>query len=564
MKARRITALALLAAALVAGSANSATAATSADMERAVTQALADKGLGASDAPGCAVSVTGRDGLRFARGYGGAHLEQATPFALDTVSETGSVAKQFTAAEILLLAADGKLSLDDDIRRYLPEMPDYGAPIRIYDLLHQTSGVREWATLAALRGYPRFYRKIYGMPDLLRLVAGQRSLNFTPGERYEYSNSNYGLLAIIVERVSGRSAQAFAAERIFGPLGMKDTQWRDDLRRIVPRRAAAYRRTASGYELAMPTEDVFGHGALLTTVGDLQIWNDAILQGRLSPYVTREMLTPGRLRNGETRAYGGGVVLADYRGHRLVRHGGVTAGYTAQLWGFPDDGLSIAMLCNIQVGDMGEIAARAADAALGLPAPTPPVAAAPKAAARLKPGYYGSASGEMIAIARDGHATTADLFNRKGPSVLVANGTGGFTTGETPGLELRVVAPDELAAALDGHDPTRFRILDPTSPTASPEGTFASADLAAAFTARREGASYRMELDDRLADDPIWFELQWLTGDSYLARLHTKSGYIRDDFVAQVSPAGLALSAVMGLQGVDNLTFRRVAPPAGH
>lgn len=526
----------------------------------AVAQALAAKGIGAADAPGCAISVTGPAGAAFEAAYGAADLEQATPFSVATISETGSVAKQITAAEVLLLAEDGRLALGDDVRRYLPELPDYGAPVRIYDLLHQTSGVREWATLAALRGAPRFYRKVYRLADLLRLVAGERQLNFAPGARYEYSNSNYGLLTLVVERVSGESAQAFAARRIFGPLGMDHTRWRDDLRRLTPGRAQAYRRTASGYALYPPLEEVYGHGALLTTVADLQAWNAALLSGRLSTYVTREVLSPGRLRDGATRAYGAGVVLTRYRGHRVVRHGGTTAGYTAQLWGFPDDGVSIALLCNLQAGDMGEIAAAAADAALDLPRETPP----PTAAAARTPfetGYYRSASGEMIVLSGHGVTTRADVFNRKGPGVLVSEGTGGYGTLETPGLRLQAAGRRAIYAALDGHDPTLFRRVAAAPPTVSPVGRFVSPELGVSYVVERANNGYRMALADPAADDPIWFDLERLTGDSYLARLHTESGYIRDDFFVQMSARGFALSSVMGLQAVDGLRFRRLAGP---
>ena len=556
---RRGLAATAVAVSLLASSA-AAAAPDAAVVRASVEQVLASKGLGSTSSPGCAISVVSDDHPLFSAAYGAADLDQRTPFSQQTISETGSVAKQFTAAEILLLAEQGRLSLDDDIRKYLPEMPDYGAPVRIYDLLHQISGVREWSTLAALRGYPRFYRKIYGMDDLLRLVSSQRTLNFAPGTRYEYSNSNYGLLTIIVERVSGLSAAQFGRRFLFEPLGMSDSQWRDDLRRIVPGRAMAYRKTASGYEQAMPFENVYGHGALLTTVGDLQIWNRAILSGRLSPFVTRHMLEPGQLADGSRRAYGGGIVVTDYRGHRVYRHGGNTAGYTAQLWAFPDDRLSIATLCNVQAGDMAEIAARAADAALGLTPPLgPPPPGLPMPAGGA-PAYFRSAGGEVVAVQRQGDRVLVNLFNRKGFVALIPGATSGrFTSREDfNGLDLRFEGQDRIVANLDGHDPTTFARIAVAAPRFTVPGRYESADLKAAYVVRRDGADYRMDLADQDADDPLRFNLERLEGDTYLARLQTRSGYIRDDFAVTFTSAGLTLSAVMGLQAVDNLAFRRV------
>ncbi|MGH6911028.1 MAG: serine hydrolase domain-containing protein, partial [Phenylobacterium sp.] len=412
-----VAGLALMLAAPQAG------AGQAANVAAAVDQVMTAKGLGSPDAPGCAISVTKADDLLFAKAYGSADLEHGAPFSLQTVSETGSVAKQFTAAEVLLLAEDGRLSLRDDVRKYLPEMPDYGEPITIYDLLHQISGVREYSTLAALRGYPRFHKTLYDLDSAFALIAAQDKLNFRPGERYEYSNSNYVLLTLVVERVSGMRAAEFGRRRLFEPLGMTSTQWRDDYRRIVKGRALAYRLTRSGYELFMPLENTFGHGALLSTVGDLERWNRALVSGSLSPYVTRHMLEPGRLDSGETRSYGAGIVVGDYRGRRVYRHGGTTAGYTAQLWAFPDDRVSIALLCNVRAGEMADISARAADAALGLsamPAPSPD-AAPPQAAGR--PAFYRSDGGEMLALTTNGAATSVDLFTSNGPMRLTPAGS---------------------------------------------------------------------------------------------------------------------------------------------
>jgi CubicO group peptidase (beta-lactamase class C family) len=553
-----VAGLALILAAPQAG------AGQAADVAAAVDQVMAAKGLGSPDAPGCAVSVTKGDDLLFAKAYGSADLEHGAPFGLQTVSETGSVAKQFTAAEVLLLAEDGRLSLQDDVRKYLPEMPDYGEPITIYDLLHQISGVREYSTLAALRGYPRFYKTLYDLDSAFALIAAQDKLNFRPGARYEYSNSNYVLLTLVVERVSGMRAAEFGRRRLFEPLGMTSTQWRDDYRRVVKGRALAYRLTRSGYELFMPLENTFGHGALLTTVGDLERWNRALVSGSLSPYVTRHMLEPGRLDSGETRSYGAGIVVGDYRGHRVYRHGGTTAGYTAQLWAFPDDRVSIALLCNVRAGEMADISAQAADAALGLsatPAP-PPDAAPPQAAGR--PAYYRSGGGEMLALTTSGAATSVDLFTSNGPMRLTATAGWNRLAAVTPfgRLDLHRDGANPVVVSFQDREPLVFAAMPAAAPSAPPPlGLYVNASLGAYVLTKTTG--YRLALADLKAADPVGFRLEWLNGDVYRARIETRSGYLRDDMIvtfqfAPGKPASLQMSSVAGLQAVDRLEFTRV------
>jgi len=532
-----------------------------------IEQAMATRGLGPLTGPGCAFSVTSADQLLFAAGYGAANIEHGVPFQPETVSESGSVAKQFMAAAILVLAEQGRLSLSDDIRKYLPEMPDYGETIRIHHLIHQTSGIREWSALAALRGYPRAYRKIYTLNELLELVAAQRALNFSPGTRYEYSNSNYGLLTVILERVSGMSTQDFSEKHLFSPLGMRATQWRDNHRRLVPRRATAYRRTANGFEQAMPLEDVYGHGALLTTVADLQRWNHALLNGKLSPFVTQQLSEPGKLRNGEQRDYGGGLRLDAYRGHAAYRHAGNTAGYNAQLWAFPKERISIAFLCNASPGESGELAASIADAALGLkptPHAEPGRSAAHGAPAAMTPTYFYSTSGEIVAIKSHGKRTFVHPFTRSGFIEMTPRESSDVMTANLPNygaLELRFVDRDHVEVSLEKREATSFARMPTLLASIAIEGRYESRDLDAVYEIKRRGDEYRMVLADRHAD-PIDFRLERLNGDVYLARAETKGGYLRDDVVVTFTRNGFTISAVAGLQGVDLLAFTRTTAVA--
>jgi len=298
-----------------------------------------------STTPGCAIGVERAGAAPIIRAYGSADLEHGVANGADTVFEAGSVSKQFTAASILLLARDGRLSLTDDVRKYLPELPDYGTPITLDMLLSHTSGLRDWGEVEALAGWPRGDR-IYSLNDVLAIAARQKSLNYTPGAAWSYTNTGYNLLAIIVERVSGQALPAFSHDHLFVPLGMTHTQWRDDFRRILPGRAIAYAKTRTGYEQLMPFENAIGNGGLLTTVGDLLIWNRALSEGQLGSFVTTKLQQPAKLSDGRTTEYARGLFVSSYHGAAEISHGGATAGYRAWLGRYPGEGLSIAMLCN--------------------------------------------------------------------------------------------------------------------------------------------------------------------------------------------------------------------------
>jgi len=336
-------------------------------------------------APGCAVSARQDGKVVFEGGFGSADLEHDVPITPDTVFEAGSVSKQFTAAAILLLVQDGKLRLGDDIRRWLPEMPDYGRPITIEHLLTHTSGLRDWGDLAWFQGWPRGSRA-FAQDDILDLVRRQRSLNYVPGAEYLYTNSGYNLLTEIVRRAGGQSLADFTRTRIFAPLGMKATGWRDDHRRVVKNRAIAYSRGIGGFEQAMPFEDGYGNGGLLTTVGDLQIWNEALANQRLGAFLTTELQRRAVLSNGTRVTYGRGLFVHDWLGREEISHSGATGGYRAWLGRFPRSRLSVAVLCNR--ADAAPLWLGRGLAALYLPPPSPEPPTTPLADAGGRAGLY--------------------------------------------------------------------------------------------------------------------------------------------------------------------------------
>lgn len=300
--------------------------------------------------PGCAVGVGLKGRPVLEKAYGMADLEHGVANRADTIFEAGSVSKQFTAAAVLLLARDGKLSLDDPARTYLPELPDYGMPLTIRHMLQHSSGLRDWGEVAALSGWPRTSR-VHSHAHVLDIVSRQRSLNFPAGTRYSYSNTGYNLATVIVARVSGKPFAEFTRERIFAPLAMTRTSWRDDYTRVVKDRAIAYSERAGEFRQNMPFENVHGNGGLLTTVGDLLRWNEnAVTQKVGDAEFLRIQHEPGRFNDGTAHTYAMGLTIGEFRGVREVAHSGSTAGYRAHLMRFPDQHVSVAVLCNASSG----------------------------------------------------------------------------------------------------------------------------------------------------------------------------------------------------------------------
>lgn len=296
--------------------------------------------------PGCQLSVTRNGRLIYSKAVGMADLERNVPLTSNSIIEAGSVSKQFTAAAILLLEQQGKLSLNDDVRKYIPELPDYGTPIKLHHMIHHTSGFRDWGSVASLTGWERG-TKFYTNNDALEILTRQKHLNNKPGDEFIYSNSNFNLFAIIVERVSGLNLATFTKKYIFDPAGMIHTSWRDDPNRIVPNRAIAYDKTDSSYKADMPNEYVYGNGGLLTTTEDLLKWNDFYQNGKLgtSSLFAKQIQTE-LLNNGKENNYAAGLFIKKVLGWDNISHGGATAGYRAYLETYPELNISIAVLSN--------------------------------------------------------------------------------------------------------------------------------------------------------------------------------------------------------------------------
>lgn len=332
-----------------------------------------------SDAPGCVVGVAVDGKPVLIKAYGMADLERGVRLRPDAIFESGSVAKQFTAAAIALLCQDGKLSLDDPVRKHVPEVPDFGPPILIRHLLNHTSGLRSQWALMGLAGRPTGW-VVHTVEEILELVGRMRELNFAPGDEYLYCNTGYTLLGVVVARVSGKSLDAFCQERLFRPLGMTRTQWREDFRMIVPDRVPAYgRRPDGGFFTNMSFTSVIGNGGLLTTAGDLLLWNENLDNPRVGGKALVEQLeTRGRLNDGFELEYAQGLTVTAYKGLREVSHGGSTAGYQTFLARYPSERLSIAVLSNVSGSGPANLARQVADIYLAgkIKEPPKPVAVA--------------------------------------------------------------------------------------------------------------------------------------------------------------------------------------------
>jgi CubicO group peptidase (beta-lactamase class C family) len=315
------------------------------------------------DSPGCALGIIKDGKFIYKRGYGMANLEYSIPITSRTILRIGSTSKQFTAMCILLLEEQGKLSVDDDIRKHLPEIPEYEKPITIRHLIHHISGIRDYLTLMDIAGARG--DDFYTDPEVVDLLARQKELNFMPGEEHLYSNSGYFLLSEIVKKVTGKSMRVFAEENIFKPLGMKNTHFHDDHTMVVKNRASGYSpRKKDGFRINMTTLDMIGDGGVFTSVDDLYFWDQNFYSNKLgkgSQDLINRLLTVGVLNSGKKLDYGFGIAVTEYRGLKMVSHGGAFVGFRADMIRFPEQKFSVIVLANLGAINPSRLARKVAD-----------------------------------------------------------------------------------------------------------------------------------------------------------------------------------------------------------
>ena len=350
----------LLLSALVQPTVWSQTAATQAERPSEQVDKLFEK-MDRTISPGCAVAAM-RDGkILYQRGYGMADLDHNVPITAETVFHVASMSKQFTAAAIVMLAQERKLSLDDEVRKYVPELPDFGAPVTLRQLVYHTSGLRDQWELLGLAGW-RYSLDLITDDDVLSIMSRQKDLNFPPGSKHMYSNTGYTLLAQVVKRASGQSFREFTTSRIFQPLGMRNTHFRDDHAEIVKNMAYGYVPAKDTFRISITNFDTVGATSLLTTIEDLALWDENFYNPRVGgPEMIRQMLERGKLSDGEQLDYAFGLVIGKHRGLATVDHAGGDAGYRSDMIRFPDQHFTAVCLCNRADSNPSELTLQVAE-----------------------------------------------------------------------------------------------------------------------------------------------------------------------------------------------------------
>ena len=298
-----------------------------------------------TSSPGCAVAIINKGEIAYAQGYGMANLEYNIPITTQTPFHVASVSKQFTNFAILLLEENGHLSIDDDIRTYLPEIHDFGHKITIRHLMNHTSGFRDQWELLAISGWR--LDDVITKDHIMKMILGQRELNFLPGEEYMYSNAGYSMLARIVDKVSGKIYRDYARDTIFSPLKMMDTHVHDDHERIVPGRAYSYYNNGDGFKKSVLSYANDGATSLFTTAEDLTRWIGNMLNPNLGESFISKMHKPGILNKGDTLDYALGLGVGEYKGIKFAGHGGSDAGFRSNIRWYPEKEVGVVVLSNL-------------------------------------------------------------------------------------------------------------------------------------------------------------------------------------------------------------------------
>ncbi len=453
--------------------------------------------------PGCAVAVYQDGQIRFAKGYGMADLERNVPIRPNTMFDLGSTSKQFAAASILLLAQDGKLALTDDVRKYVPELPEYpGGPITVDHLIRHTSGLRDYIGLMVLGGFRT--DDVTDDADALAAIVRQRNLNFTPGSQWLYSNSGYFLMSIIVERASGQNLKDFAKERIFTPLGMHQTHFRNSHVALVPGRALAYEEVDSAqYVLDVSNWEQTGDGQVQSSVEELARWDGNFADPKVGgPAFLEQMVEVGMLNDGKAHDYARGLRVDKYRGLQRVSHGGSWGGYRAMYARFPEYRTGIGITCNVGSANTSRLADAVADAVLREalePRSTDTAASGAQepvlgaAASRYLGSYYSSRHESVVSLTLRNDTLVASTNGGSGaparvagPSQLaVRNSTLLFPEDAHPAPQLRLTAGEDDRGAYD-------RVATAASGAAaltSYAGTYYSPELATTWTLSIDGGA---------------------------------------------------------------------------
>lgn len=437
--------------------------------------------------PGASIGLVRGDELVLHESAGLASLELGVPIGPETRFRIASVSKQFTCAAILLLAREGRLSPEDDIRAHLPELPDFGgARITLDHLMRNTSGLRDMLELMRIGGADLSHP--CGTEALLAAISRQRSLNFAPGSRFLYSNTGFLLLGLVVERVAGEALGAFLERRILAPLGMTRTLHTPDVAAVVPGLATGYLpREGGGFARARHGFPLGGEGGLVSCVEDLALWGEALSSGRaIGRDVAEALAAPAPFANGRMSRYARGLEASEYRGLRTLDHGGLWPGFRSSFLRAPDAGLTVIVLANHGGADPHLLALRMLDAAVeGLPGvhPAPPMP--PRAALKALAGRWIAADATTLDIALDEGGELVVARQHGVPFALVPGGDGRLAARRSAfPFTLSLPEGDTLAVETSAGEVTRFRRApdEAPPPPADLPGRYRCAELDATWT----------------------------------------------------------------------------------
>ena len=506
--------------------------------------------------PGCALGVFHGGAIAYARGYGMADLERGARITPDSLFDIGSVSKQFSAAAILLLADRGKLSLNDDVRRFIPEMPRYGAPITLNELMWHTSGLRDYTDLLELQGYGLEQRTTDD--EALAAIVRQQGLDFPSGTQYEYSNTNYFLLSVIVKRVTGKTLAQFVAANVFTPLHMARTMYRTQYAMLIPNRAMGYAPDSGGrFRNSMSNWEQTGDGGVQLSVNDAFRWDrnfyDPVVGG---PGLIAQMQAPGHLSNGKPLHYARGLFVGSYRGLRTVEHDGAWIGYRAAFERYPSARTSVVVLCNSDDAHPSSLARDVADIVLqpylkaGAARALAGAGAHPISSRYLIGSYFDSAGGDVYTIASKSSGIVLQLGGTAYPlrpvsrtAFQIGSTTVRFSIGKNGFAQAL-----SLQAAGESTPAQRFTPWKPqAAELAGATGDYTSADLGVTWHFNAAGSTLALQPSRNLPDGaagaltPLMRDTFSDGGGGFTIRLDRSAGG---------TIAGFTLSAGRGLRSL--------------
>jgi CubicO group peptidase (beta-lactamase class C family) len=506
--------------------------------------------------PGCAVGVIRDGALVHAAGFGMADIERAAAIDADTVFNIASTSKQFTAFALLLLARDGRLSLDDSVRKHVPELPAYAEAVTLRQLMHHLGGLRSYIELLLLGG--RTFGERTTGEDALRVIARQRGFDDVPGHAFAYSNTGYFLMSLVIERVSGRTLAEFSQAEVFTPLGMTRTRIVDGYPADIPHMSRGYTVADGATKASESAWEQTGDGQVHTTIGDLALWDANFYVPRVGDaQLIAEMLRPGVSSDGHDVGYGGGLFLSRRHGLATVSHGGGWAGYRSELLRFPELRTSVIVLANRDDVDACALAQKVAQAVLDLPAPKQAeplpyltgLRAGPSWTAPA-PGMYRGSAGQYLRVLQENDGLAIAWGSGKYPLTTRDDGLLQFTAGGDAFIAASYVDDDgrrHFAAQLDDEVADHVAVGDWAPDLAAFAGRYTSEECDGHIELRAEGAGLKVDQFGATRSLHAGAEGDLVTDEGVVLRVPPRA----ED--------GTFVFASWGLRG---LSYRRLAPAA--